>query len=325
MAQNQPVAFNSQGPVAAQFARLSGWLVGITAAVAIIVAALLLVAVVRREAVFRRNGRSGELEVAARPGDRRALAWVIAGAGALAVVFIIFMALSFTSVSALASPGGAIPATGAAIEVIGHQWWWEVRYPADGFTTANEIHIPAGRPVTLKLSSADVVHSFWVPRLHPRLDLLPGQASLLTLQADQPGIYQGECAQYCGIQHAHMAFVVIAQSPADYAQWVAQQKQPAPDPAVKSIEKKGQQAFLGSSCVYCHTVQGTNASGKLGPDLTHLASRATIGAGARPNTRANLAGWIMNAQAIKPGNQMPPMDLDPDQLQQILAYLETLK
>ncbi len=297
---------------------LSWLILGIAAAMLLVVTVLLLIAVFRR--------RQGMLKpTQPLPGDRRALTWVIiAGAIAPAILIIIFIALSISTQSVFAA-SGSTTAGAPTIEVIGHQWWWEVRYPSEGFVTANEIHIPVGRLVTLKLTSADVVHSFWVPQLHPKMDMLPGQISTLTLRADQPGTYQGECAEYCGAQHAHMNFLVVAQAQGDYDKWVAQQKLPAPDPPVKSIEKKGEQAFLGSSCVYCHTIQGTNASGTLGPDLTHLASRATIGAGARPNTPANLAGWIVNAQTIKPGNKMPPMDLDSDQLQAILAYLESLK
>jgi cytochrome c oxidase subunit 2 len=275
-------------------------------------------------AVFRR--RQGEWKSdQPQPTDRRALAWaIIGGAAAPAVVLIVIMALSIPIQNVFATNESSA-AGGLTIEVIGHQWWWEVVYPADDFESANELHIPVGRPITLKLTSADVIHSFWVPQLNPQLELIPGQTNTFIIQADQPGTYQGECTEYCGIQHAHMDFVVIAQSQADYAAWVSQQKKPAVDPVVGSIEKSGQQAFLGSSCVYCHTVQGTNASGKLGPDLTHLASRTAIGAGARPNTPANLAGWVANAQAIKPGNKMPPVNMDSDQLQAILAYLESLK
>jgi cytochrome c oxidase subunit II len=315
----QPSTLAPQGPAAAQVANLAWLMFGIAAVVLIVVTGLLLFAMLRR----KKGGLQPETN---QLGDRRALTLVVIG-GALVptVVLIVMMGLSISMENASAF---SIPVTGGStsdIEVIGHQWWWEVRYPNQNFDTANEIHIPVGKPVTIKLTSADVIHSFWVPQLHPKLDVLPGQTNTLTLQADTAGTYRGECAEFCGEQHAHMQFVVIAQPQAEYDQWVAQQQQPAPAPLEGTIEKQGQQAFLGSSCVYCHTIQGTNASGRLGPDLTHLASRSTIGAGALPNTRANLAGWIMNSQAIKPGNLMPPMDLDPDQLQQILAFLETLK
>jgi cytochrome c oxidase subunit II len=315
--EGQPSAFDPKSPFATQVAALSWLMFGIAALVLLIVTALLLIA------VFRRKGDDFNPQLT-NPRDGRVLRLVIIGGAVFpAIILIVLMALSISIQNASAADGAS--AGQPTIEVIGHRWWWEVRYPEQGFVTANEIHIPVGRPVTLKLTSADVIHSFWVPQLHPKLDLFPGQTNTLTLQADTAGAYRGECAEYCGEQHAHMQFLVIAQPPAEFDEWVSTQQKPAQDPAAGSIEKEGQQAFLGSACVYCHTIQGTNASGTLGPDLTHLNSRTTIGAGARPNSRANLSGWIMNSQSIKPGNLMPPMNLAPDQLQAILAYLETLK
>ena len=210
------------------------------------------------------------------------------------------------------------------IDVIGRQFWWEVQYGEQGFETANEIHIPVGQPVTLRLVTKDVIHSFWVPELSGKLDLLPNQVNELTLVADKTGEYWGECAEFCGTQHAKMKLVVIVQSEQQFAAWLEQQQAvPAPPPNDAALE--GQQIFLGSACVYCHNIEGTNASGDLGPDLTHLGSRRTLGAGILENTTGNLAGWIVDAQAIKPGNQMPPMDLSGEELQALLAYLETLE
>jgi cytochrome c oxidase subunit II len=312
----QPSALNPKGPAANQVANLSWLMFGIAAIVLVVVTFLLLIVIFRRKSADLRPQIT-------QTGDRRALTLVVIGGAVIpAIVLMILMGLSISIENVSAADNNAAQ---QAIEVIGHQWWWEVRYPAQGFDTANEIHIPVGRPVTLKITSADVIHSFWVPQLHPKLDMIPGQTNTLTLQADTVGSYLGECAEYCGEQHAHMQFVVIVQPQAEYDQWLAKQQKPAPEPKAGTTEKEGQQVFLGSSCVYCHTIQGTNASGRLGPDLTHLGSRVTIGAGARPNSRANLAGWIMNAQAIKPGSLMPPMDLAPDQLEAILAYLQTLK
>jgi cytochrome c oxidase subunit 2 len=211
------------------------------------------------------------------------------------------------------------------IEIIGHQWWWEVHYTNQDFDTANEIHIPVGQTVTLHVTTADVIHSFWVPELHGKMDLIPGQTNTFTIQADQAGVYRGQCAEFCGAQHAHMAFLVIAESAEDFQTWLDHQSQPGAEPEVGSLEQQGQQAFLGSACVYCHTIEGTNASGHVGPDLTHLASRRTIASGILPNTPGNLAGWIINSQTIKPGNHMPPMNLNGDQVQALLAYLATLK
>jgi cytochrome c oxidase subunit 2 len=211
------------------------------------------------------------------------------------------------------------------IEVIGHQWWWEVRYANQNFSTANEIHIPVGQPVSLHVTSADVIHSFWVPELHGKVDMIPGQTNTITLQADQVGTYRGQCAEFCGVQHAHMGFLIIAQQDNDFNSWLKSENAQSIPPKVGSIEQKGQQAFLGSACVYCHTIQGTNASGKLGPDLTHLAARETIGSDLLPNNPGNLAGWILNSQFLKTGNHMPPMDLNGVQVQALLAYLATLK
>jgi cytochrome c oxidase subunit II len=216
------------------------------------------------------------------------------------------------------------PAGEVVIEVIGHQWWWEVRYPHEGIVTANEIHIPAGQPVTLRLTSDDVIHSFWVPELHGKLDLNPQQTNTLILQADQPGAYRGQCAEFCGIQHAKMALLVVAQEPAAYAEWVSAQ-QLVPPPPNTELTEFGQQVFLGSACVYCHTVRGTNATGVLGPDLTHLASRRTLAAATVPNTRGYLAGWIVDPHGLKPGNKMPPTDMSAEELQALLAYLESLR
>ncbi len=254
--------------------------------------------------------------------DRRAIILVIIGGAIIpAIVLAILMGLGVATDTVNARP----PGLGAGpIEVIGHQWWWEVRYPDENIVTANEIHIPVGTPVLFKLTSADVIHSFWVPQLHSKLDMIPGQTNTVWVQADQMGSYQGECAEYCGEQHAGMDFTVVVESADDYAKWVNLQKQDAPKPTTDLV-LAGEQTFLGSSCVYCHAIKGTNASGTIGPDLTHFASRATIGAGVLPNTPGNLAGWIINSQAIKPGNKMPPMDLNSDQLQSVLAYLETLK
>lgn len=210
------------------------------------------------------------------------------------------------------------------VEVIGHQWWWEVRYPDQGFTTANEIVLPVDRQVRVELTSVDVIHSLWVPSLNGKMDLIPGQVTELPLEATSPGVFWGICAEYCGMQHAKMNLTVRAVSQDEFTVWADGQAQPAPLPARGTAEADGLQVFLGSACVYCHTIRGTNASGRAGPDLTHLASRLTLGAGAVPNTRGNLGGWIVNSQTTKPGNRMPPMYISGQELQDLLAYLETL-
>jgi cytochrome c oxidase subunit 2 len=240
-----------------------------------------------------------------------------------AVTLLVVFALTQNTLAALFAQDRNIQED-LVVEVIGHQWWWEVRYPNQQFTTANEIRIPVGQTVRVLLTSEDVIHSFWVPRLHGKLDLNPGLVNTMWLHADQAGDYWGECAEFCGLQHAKMQFVVVAEPSDRFAAWLERQQAPAPEPADPFIQE-GQQIFLGSACVYCHAIKGTNASGDLGPDLTHLASRRTLGAGILPNTRGNLAGWIIDAHGIKPGNLMPPMDLSGSELQAMLAYLETLE
>lgn len=206
------------------------------------------------------------------------------------------------------------------IEVVGHQWWWRVRYlDAAGradFDTANEIRIPAGRPVELVLSSADVLHSFWVPNLAGKLDMVPGRVNRLRLQADRAGIYRGQCAEYCGGAHALMALHVVAEDPGAFDAWLSRQRQPA----------ASAHALFMSRCASCHTVRGTDARGTLGPDLTHLGSRISLGAGILPNDRDTLARWIVSSQHIKPGNLMPATEgLAPGELRDLVGYLEGLK
>jgi cytochrome c oxidase subunit 2 len=213
------------------------------------------------------------------------------------------------------------------IRVTGHQWWWEVQYqdptPSQIVTTAAAIHIPVGRTVQFELRSADVIHSFWVPNLHGKRDLIPGHPTRIFLRADRPGTFRGQCAEYCGYQHAYMRFVVVAEPEGRFQDWLEAQRQPTADPATER-QRRGQQVFLGTTCVLCHTIQGTPARGRVGPDLTHLGSRPLIG-GLLPNTRGHLAGWIVDPQRIKPGVRMPLNVVNPGDLDALLDYLESLK
>jgi cytochrome c oxidase subunit 2 len=309
-----PSTLDPHGADADRIAHLSWLMFGIATVVFVIVTVLLLIALLRKHRTDEKPPTHST--------ERRLLVSVVIGGGLIpAVVLLIVVALGILieNASADASAGDV------TIEVIGHRWWWEIHYPEQNIVTANELHIPAGKAVQVKLTSADVIHSFWVPQLHGKLDLIPGQTNTFTLESDQIGTFDGFCAEYCGLQHAHMAFRVIADSTDDFNIWLQNQSRPAPDPDVNQADLlTGQQVFLGSSCVYCHAIQGTNASGTLGPDLTHIASRQTLGAGALPNNRGNLAGWIINSQTTKPGNLMPPMDIDPSQLPALLDYLESL-
>jgi cytochrome c oxidase subunit 2 len=218
--------------------------------------------------------------------------------------------------------------SGVAVEITGHQWWWEIRYPNEDassyFTTANEIHIPTGVPVTFTLLGGDVIHSFWVPNLTGKKDLIPGKISTLWLQADRPGEYRGQCAEYCGLQHAHMGLRVIAEPFDQFDAWRRNQIQSAAQPS-NETQQRGQQVFMTSTCVMCHTVNGTPAGSNIGPNLTHVASRRTIAADSLNNTPDHLLEWVKNSQLVKPGNRMPPNNLSDQDMQALLAYLENLK
>jgi cytochrome c oxidase subunit 2 len=214
------------------------------------------------------------------------------------------------------------------IEVTGNQWWWSVTYMegpvSETFVTANEIHVPVGRPVLVRLKASDVIHSFWVPSLTGKRDLIPGRTATIAFRADRPGIYRGQCAEFCGFQHAFMAFEVHAQSPADFEAW--RQAQLAVPPAPTDPQAlRGQALFQSIQCAMCHAVQGTLAQSHNGPDLTHLASRRTIGAGTLPNTPANLASWITDPHRHKPGVNMPANEMSGEDLAAIVTYLGTLQ
>ncbi len=208
--------------------------------------------------------------------------------------------------------------------VIAHQWWWEVRYPQTGVVTANEIHITVGRKWLIRLESADVIHSFWVPQLARKMDVIPGYPNHIWLEANAPGKYAGTCGEYCGIEHSWMRFSVIAESPTEFTAWSHAQENPAVISATDSAQR-GVTIFRSMSCINCHSIQGVSVSGNAGPDLTHLAGRQTLGAGVLPNTEANLLLWLENPQAIKPGCFMPNLKLTDAQAGALTGYLRTLK
>jgi cytochrome c oxidase subunit 2 len=212
----------------------------------------------------------------------------------------------------------------AELTVTGHQWWWEVQYADSGVVGANEVHLPAGRKVRVLLRSDDVIHCFWVPRLARKMDCIPGRDNYIWLEADEPGVYQGRCAEYCGTQHAWMNFKVYVHTPADFERWLAGHKVEPPSPS-GSLAEAGKDLFMTATCVNCHTIEGTPAKAMIGPDLTHLAGRQELGGGVIENTPDNLATWLKNPQALKPGCKMPNFKLDDQQIQQLVSYLETLK
>lgn len=253
--------------------------------------------------------------------------WLIIGGGVIfpLVVLSLLLAYSLARARALDPAAGEDP---LRIEVTGEQWWWRVRY-LDGngrpdFETANEVRVPAGRPVELTLSSADVIHSFWVPALAGKLDMIPGRTTRLRIRAEAPGEYRGQCAEYCGGPHAFMAFVVVAQAPERFAAWAAEQREPAA-PADAGPHARGAELFV-SHCAACHAVRGTPAAGARGPDLTHVGSRRTLAAGLLPNNAGTIAGWIASSQRLKPGNLMPSFQhFSGEDLRALAGYLESRK
>ncbi len=214
--------------------------------------------------------------------------------------------------------------TAMTIDVIGHQWWWEVRYPGTNAVTANEIHIPARTRVNVVATTADVIHSFWVPALNRKVDMIPGRQNRILLYASSPGKYRGQCSQFCGFQHANMSMYVFAQPPAAYRAWAANMAAPAPAAATATVQA-GKQQFLDDQCASCHRIAGTPAQADVGPDLSHLATRTTLAALTIPNDPRHLAAWIHNPQAIKPGDRMPDLGLSNTQVSELVSYLESLR
>ena len=310
-------AQNPGGPQAGRIYSLWIFMLIVSTVVFIAVVATALFAAWRAQ----RNSRSAYRETASGTLSR-----AVAAATAVTVVILLgFFVYSVTTGRALAS----LPAESAlTIQVTGRQWWWEIEYddtvPSRRVVTANEIHIPVGVPVQIIGKSGDVIHSLWVPNLHGKKDLVPGHTTATWFQADTAGLYRAQCAEFCGHQHAKMALWVIAEPRAVYEKWYAGQLQTPPPPA-DSVTNAGQQVFLSKSCAMCHAIGGTLAGSRIGPDLTHLASRHSIAAGTLPNTRGNLASWILDPQGIKPGSRMPPNNLSPGDLNALLTYLHSLK
>ncbi|GJG89602.1 hypothetical protein tb265_47830 [Gemmatimonadetes bacterium T265] len=419
-APNSPSYMRPAGPAADAEATLGWWLTGVSAAVVVVVTAVLLVAIFRR-----RPDAGGGRE---RPSARRALAvddahppatdakqggtrrhggdsglpWIYWGTGVSIVVLVAAFVGIVGTLRAVARPPSVPTLT---LDITGHQWWWEAQYhdslPEHAFYTANELHIPVGRPVRVRLRAGDVIHSFWVPELAGKTDVIPGQINEMWLEASRAGRYRGQCAEYCGMEHAKMALYVVADPPAEFERWAAGQRASAvplvpaairsaasgrasqpvgesmpatraqpvngadeaglvsgfgppvatPSPAVAptyvaaggtagagptsagltgvgptadSLARAGQAVFL-ANCGACHAVRGSDALGRVGPDLTHVASRATIAGGILPNTTGNLAGWVANAQTVKPGARMPALPLPPNDLLAVVHYLQTLR
>ena len=311
--QSPMTTLGAGSPEAARVTHLTWFLIIFAAVVYAIVIGVMLVAIRRG-----RSGSSADVDLT-RVGVRP----VIIGGAVILVVLLISAAVTGSGLAAFTEKPDM------QIDLTGHQWWWEVRHgdSATGqfFRTANEIHVPVGRQVEIALTSADVIHSFWVPRLQGKIDVIPGDTNLIRFTATKTGRYRGQCAEYCGMQHANMAFEVVVDDDSTYQRWLATQQQPAAPPT-HSVARLGEQLVVQGPCAMCHTISGTPAAGIVGPDLSHLASRATIAAGALPNDRASLAGWISNAPALKPGVGMPALpQFTGRQLLAITTYLESLR
>lgn len=301
---------------------LSMLVLAVTLAIFLTVAGLLAYALIRYR---HRPGDSAHEPAQIYGSNQIELSWTV-----IPILIVVMLFLTTTRVI-LGTQAIPKPANAMDVTVIGHQFWWEYRYPKLGLVTANELHVPVSdpahpAPIYLTMSSADTDHSFWVPRLAGKMDLIPNKINTMWIDPQQPGLYLGQCAQYCGTQHAKMLLRVYAQSPAEFAAWAAQQKQTAVQSFPgNSAAAAGETVFMHNACINCHTISGTAANGRFGPDLTHLASRDTIASGAVKNTPENLRQWIDDPNSMKPGCLMPAMHLNNTDLDAITAYLIQLR
>ena len=306
-----PAVLSPASPNAAMVANLFFILFAIAVVVFVVVESLLFYSVIR----FRRKQTDG-MPAQIHGNPKLEIVWTAIPAVVLAIVFV----LTWQTLNSLA----AVPPNAMNIKVTGYQWWWQVEYPDLGIVTANEMHVPAGQDVLFTLESNDVIHSFWVPELGGKMDMIPGHTNRLWLRPTKIGVYQGQCAEFCGTAHALMRFTVSVEPAEQFNAWVAQQKQPAQMPTAE-LAKRGADEIVEAGCQGCHTINGTKAQGKSGPDLTHLASRKMIAAGMLALSEENLHAWINDPSAVKPGTKMPKLGLTREQIDAISAYLLTLK
>ncbi len=321
--ENNQTSLNPAGPAAANIEHTFALIFWITGTVYLLTIAALVYFVWRRRYAIH---TLPEPQPTSETDDRFA-SRAVAGAVTLTVLLLFVMLISSFITSRRL--GKMNEQQAITIDVYGHQWWWEVQYPNEAepyrmVITANEIHVPVGRQIRIHGTSRDVIHSFWAPNIQGKRDFMPGYNTDVLMQVDKAGRWRGQCAEYCGTQHAHMSFYMVAESQKDFDNWMAAQAQTSVVPS-NAQAAHGQQVFLTHACILCHTIRGTTAGSRVGPDLTHLAARSTIAAGMLPNTIGNLGGWILNPQALKPGSRMPPNQLSGPDLQDLLAYLETLR
>lgn len=307
-----PSALDPKGPNAERIAGVWWLMFGLAAAVYVVVGGLIIAAAMRGRRAGEGQGRPSRI-------TDSGFIWV----GGVIAPVVILGGLAVVTVSTT-NDLRRVEAGALRIEVTGYRWWWQVRYPDDDVVTANEIHIPVGRPVEIGLRTKDVIHSFWVPELAGKVDQIPGQRNVIRLKADEPGTYRGFCAEFCGLQHAKMQFLVIADTPAEFTRWITRRQRPSGTPPTEEAAL-GQVVFNRNTCGGCHTVRGTDARGTEGPDLSDFGDRRTIGAVSLDNNRKNLAEWIRDPHESKPGNLMPPSYLAPDEMEALLDYLESLR
>jgi cytochrome c oxidase subunit 2 len=296
------------------------------ATLAISVIVVVAITVILWMGLTRISAHGGAAETRAVPVSEHGngMRWVKIGVAISSVLLLITLVWTMVAVAEI-SRGG--PANALTLDITPKQWWWDVRYtsddPSQTFATANEIHIPVGAPVKVRLHGADVIHSFWVPKISGKTDAIPGRTNVTWLRANAPGRYRGQCTEFCGFQHAHMQLDVVAQSPTEFETWRQQQLAPAPEPTTP--EQMRGRAFVEYRCGLCHAVRGTTAGALAGPDLTHLMSRSEIAAGTLPTNAGTVAAWIRTSQALKPGNLMPNQNMTGPELADTLAYLELLR
>lgn len=309
------------GPAARKIADLGWFVIVVFSAVTVIMWVLITWVAVRRRGTLTEH----------QPWDASGgLGWILIGGLAIpAVILAVVFVWGLQTMSAFPLGGNDAEGQPPMIRIIGHQWWWEVHYTVGNVSqyviTANDIHIPSGQPVTIELQSADVIHSFWVPELHGKVDLIPGMTNRIRVQSDAPRSYRGECAEYCGPQHAHMILSVIADEPVVFERWLAHMREPAPVPT-EPATTLGRDLFMRSACVLCHTIRGTDAHGSVGPDLTHVAIRSGLAANSLPNDTASLSAWVTHAQSLKPYAQMPNVTaFNGAESRALVGYLQTLR
>jgi cytochrome c oxidase subunit II len=313
-----PAVLNPASSNAQLISQLIWTTFGIAAVVFVIVEGFLIYSALR----FRRGAESG-LPRQVEGNPRLELAWFLAPAIVLGFVYVISLGtLRVVAYQPAVAPNDA-QGNVLHVHVVGHQWWWEFDYPDLNITTANELHVPVGQTVDISLESVDVIHSFWVPELGGKIDVIPGQVNHTWFKVEKSGIFHGQCAEFCGVEHANMRFDAIAETPQQFQNWVALQQ--APIPVMTGEAAKGEQTFMNGPCIGCHTINGTRAQGKVGPNLTHFASRQVFAGAILTNTPENVTAWLSDPQKIKPGNIMPNLHLAPDQISALVAYLESLK